>query len=66
VADGEGVRELVRQRLSGEAPSLRINAELGKGAGRTLEVRVEPGAFGPVEDRVLLRRPLLAASPDQQ
>ncbi len=55
-------RELLRQRLSAAAPSIRINADLGQGAGRTLEIRVEPGRFGPVQDRVILRCPFLAAA----
>lgn len=55
-------RELVRQRLHAAAPSVRINADLGEGGGRTLEVRIEAGSYGPVQDRVVLRRPLLAAA----
>jgi hypothetical protein len=49
-------REVLRRRLvAGEAAAnLAIDAE-----GRTLTIRVEPGRFGPVNDRVILKRPLL-------
>jgi hypothetical protein len=66
VETGGAAKELVRQRLSGAAPSQRINTGLGAGPGRTLIVRIEAGELGPIEDRVVLRRPLLAASPAQQ
>jgi hypothetical protein len=56
------VRELSRTRMNADSPSFRVNADLGSGAGRTLEVRIEPGEHGPVQDRVMLRRPMLAAA----
>jgi hypothetical protein len=62
VASGAGSRELSRTRLNADAPAFRLVADLGTGPGRTLEIRVEPGEHGPVQDRVLLKRPLLAAA----
>jgi hypothetical protein len=48
--------EQARVRLNEEQPSREIAIDLG---GETLTVRVEPGAYGPVKDTVVLRRPLL-------
>jgi len=55
VFEVDGV-EQARVRLNEEQPSREIAIDLD---GQTLTVRVEPGAYGPVKDRVLLRRPLL-------
>jgi hypothetical protein len=52
--------ELARQHLSAAQPVATINAALGEAAGeRRLRFRLEPGEFGPVQDRIILRRPLL-------
>ena len=61
LAGGSGrAAELFRARLSGDEPVARINVPLaGGGPARRLEIRTEPGRFGPIQDRVILRRPLL-------
>jgi hypothetical protein len=63
VATAGAPRELFRQRLTADTPSAQMNADLGAGPGRTLIVRLEPGPSGPIEDRAILRLPLLAATP---
>ena len=53
-------KELFRQRLTAEQPRATINAPLEKlGAGARLRVTVEAGSAGPVQDRVVLKRPVL-------
>ncbi|MEM9064484.1 MAG: hypothetical protein AAGB51_03225 [Planctomycetota bacterium] len=60
LADGpETVTELARLELSEQTPRGRINEELGGAGLRRLVIRLEPGRFGPIRDRVILRRPLL-------
>jgi len=56
----EGV-ELARVRLDAASPEARMNVELPRpGAGPAmLELRVEPGASGPVQDRVVVHRGLV-------
>ncbi len=49
--------ELFRSRLNADQPHARIAVAVA-GAKR-LRIRIEPGAFGPVQNRVVLRRPLL-------
>jgi hypothetical protein len=56
VVDAGGT-EVFRARLNADQPTAGIAVALG--GARRLSVRVEPGAYGPVQDRVLLRRPLL-------
>jgi hypothetical protein len=53
---------LWRQRLRGEAPTASIRVALPPGAAR-LRVTVEPGENGPVQDRVILRRPIILVEP---
>jgi len=55
----DGASEIARASLSGTNPTQRINAELGGAGLRRLVIRLEPGEFGPIRDRVILRRPLL-------
>lgn len=55
---------LASVRLNSERPSARLEGALaGVRAGDRLRVRVEPGANGPVHDRVVLRRGLLLIEP---
>ncbi|MGP1346914.1 MAG: hypothetical protein ACTS3F_09660 [Phycisphaerales bacterium] len=49
-------REIERIELSPDRPAAAINAEA---RGRSMTLRVEPGAFGPVQNAVVLHRPLL-------
>jgi hypothetical protein len=52
--------ELFRRRLSAEQPRAAINAALDKSApGARLRIRLDAGAYGPVQDRVVLHRPVL-------
>ena len=63
VLDGGGQQlELARARLRPGEDEMAFNLELPpglSGEARTLEVRVEAGAYGPIQDRVLLERVLL-------
>jgi len=61
VESRSGEVELARHRLNAASPVARINAELpapGE-ARRRLRITLEPGAYGPIQDRVTLRRPML-------
>jgi hypothetical protein len=51
-----GDEELYRARLNGEHPTDTINVPI---AGRELTVELTQGANGPIQDRLILRRPLL-------
>ncbi len=60
--EGGGQTELARARLRPGESEMAFNLELPRGIPgevRTLEVRVDAGAYGPVQDRVLLERVLL-------
>ena len=48
-----GLETIARARLKPSEPVIRINEALPRGA-RTLVVRVEPGAHGAIQDRVIL------------
>jgi len=52
-----GETELFSARLNAEQPLARLAVAI-PGPGR-LAIRVEPGAFGPVQNRVVLHRPIL-------
>lgn len=54
---GSPQTELFRARLNADQPQARIAVALN-GAQR-LSIRIEPGPFGPVQNRVILRRPVL-------
>lgn len=55
-------KELARQHLSADQPHALINAALDNApAGARLRIRLEAGSYGPVQDRVVLRRPILLA-----
>lgn len=53
--------ELASITLDRASPSAPIVVELPgeSGAGRTLVIELRPGRFGPIQDRVLLDRPML-------
>jgi len=54
-----GEHELAAFSLSGSSPVHRVNAVLEPAPRRELVVRVEPGNFGPIQDRVQLRRGII-------
>lgn len=49
--------EVFRSRLTRDTPPARFNVELD--GARTIDLIVEPGLNGPLNDRVVIRRPLL-------
>ena len=55
---GVGGKELGRFHLSGEAPEAELNVELLAGGG-PVRVTLDEGANGPIQDRVMLRQPLV-------
>lgn len=55
--------ELARQHLSAEHSEAEINVPIDAPAGSTLVIRVDEGAYGPIQDRVILRRGLLRVTP---
>ncbi len=48
--------ELVSQQLNAEQSSVSLNADLGSDT-QHLEIHIDPGAFGPIQDRVLVKNP---------
>lgn len=48
--------EALRERLSEERPSIEFALPA---AGRELSITVEPGAYGPINDRVIVRRAII-------
>jgi hypothetical protein len=57
---GAAETELFRGRLNSDHPRARISAALGEpAADRRLHIRLEPGNFGPIQDQVVLKRPML-------
>jgi hypothetical protein len=65
VVSGGAPATLLQATLSADAPEAPLNAPLPPGTGRTLVVALEPGAYGPVQTRVTLARPVLLAAPAQ-
>lgn len=57
---GIGGKELAKVRLNGDAPEVDLNVELLAGGG-PLRVTLDPGENGPIQDRVVLRQPLILA-----
>lgn len=51
-----GSAELARVHLSQSQPATAVNIPLGAGP---LVITLDPGAYGPIKDRVVLRRPML-------
>ncbi|GIK18485.1 MAG: hypothetical protein AMXMBFR77_00610 [Phycisphaerales bacterium] len=60
-APGIPEREITRIRVNGERPIARLDALLPSPArtDRTLRITIDPGEFGPIQDRPVLRRALL-------
>jgi len=60
-APGVPAREITRVRVNGERPTARLDARLpgSDRADRTLRIAIDPGEFGPIQDRPVLRRALL-------
>ena len=58
--DGDEI-ELARRRLCAETPEAWINVLLddSQAGNRRLTITVEEGRYGPIQDRVVLRRPML-------
>ncbi len=60
LSSGAAPRRLWTQHLGGSGASARFNIDLGAPApGRHLRLILESGSRGPIQDRVILRRPLL-------
>ena len=59
---GIGGKSLAKVHLSGDTPEIEINAELLAGGG-PLRVTLDPGENGPIQDRVVLRQPLVLVGP---
>ena len=55
---GIGGKTLAKVRLSGDTPEADINVELLAGGG-ALRATLDPGENGPIQDRVVLRQPLV-------
>lgn len=62
VALDQASREVARADLSLARSRAVVDVEIPEGA-RTLVLRLEPGARGAIRDRVILRQPMLAATP---
>ncbi len=62
VSTGAG-RELFRARLNADTPAARADVAMDPSAPGPLVITLEPGEFGPIQDRVILRRPLLLVAP---
>lgn len=56
-----GAGEVLRQRLHAERTAVAFSLAANPGAGLT--VRVEPGRYGPINDRVTLRAALVELAP---
>ena len=54
--------EVLRHHLSSETPSFPFLVDT---PGRILTIEIDPGRYGPINDRVLIRRPLLLVEPDR-
>ena len=55
------IRELARGRVNADSPVLPINVSLPGSAG-VLRLEVLPGAGGPIQDRIVLKRMLILSS----
>jgi len=53
------VRELARERINGDRPTVEVSAALDAPKGSTLRIRLEEGENGPIQDRVLLRQAIV-------
>ncbi len=66
ITTSEGDAELFRARLHDDEPVAIVNVVLPGRAEqrRELTITVEPGAYGPIQDRVVFERPLLLMGAD--
>lgn len=58
IGEGGAERELLRERINAERPTIEFNVPLPRSSGRPvtrLIVTLDPGEHGPVQDRVILR-----------
>lgn len=62
VAEGSPPAELARYRLNAEHPVATISVPLAGSRQRLLRITLEPGLYGPIQDRVILRRPIVLLS----
>lgn len=53
--------EALRERLHSARTEVEFSVQA---AGRSLEVSIEPGRYGPINDRAILKRALLLVSPE--
>lgn len=58
---GNASREIARERLNDARPLVPMNLSLGETGTKsaTLRITLDPGERGPIQDRVVLRQPLL-------
>jgi len=54
--------ELARRTLSQDTPTTDLSIEVPNGA-ESLSIAVEPGRYGPIQDRVVLKRAMLLVAP---
>lgn len=55
-------REIIRGRVNADTPVLAISAPLNAAATDLLRIEVLPGANGPIQDRIVLKRMLILAT----
>lgn len=48
-----------RFRLNSESPEVDFSVDIANAGGDALEISIDPGPSGPVQDRVVLRRPVV-------
>lgn len=63
VSAGGAAAEVARERLHADRPSVTVSMELPDGPGRVLRITLDAGRYGPIQDRVVLRRALLLTGP---
>jgi hypothetical protein len=64
VGSGDRAHEVFRTELSGAAPRAEFNVELpAAGPAPALTVTVDAGPYGPIQDRVVLKRAVLLLTP---
>jgi hypothetical protein len=51
--------EVVRERLFADRPRVAMNVALPGSGSRRLRLTLDPGRFGPIQDRVVIHRPIL-------
>lgn len=55
-------QEVLRERLHRGRPTIEFSVPV---RGRELTIRIEPGAYGPIQDRVILERALILLAPGE-